>query len=248
MTLTHQAAFQPDSLTLPLRDVVRLRCAAAKEFEEVGNYEAACGALAEWWERPGQHPQIEGLEADSAAEILLRAGVLTGFIGGPKQMAQAQEIAKDLISESIRLFTSLGESEKVAEAQAELGRCYSRAGAYDDARVILSEALQRIPPANLAQRAATLLRSAIVEASATRYSDALRFLTEAAPLFEASESAAEKGTFHMERAIVLEALSAGEHREDYADLALIEYTAASIHFEQAGHLRFYAGVVVETRE
>ncbi|HLL73219.1 MAG TPA: sigma 54-interacting transcriptional regulator [Pyrinomonadaceae bacterium] len=46
----------------------------------------------------------------------------------------------------------------------------------------------------------------------------------------------------MERAIVLEELSTGENRRDYADAALIDYAAASFHFEQAGHLRFYARV------
>jgi transcriptional regulator with PAS, ATPase and Fis domain len=215
---------------------------AAKEFEEIGNYEAACDALAEWWDRPGERPKVERLETDSAAEVLLRAGVLTGYVGSSKQIAGAQEIAKDLISESIRLFESLEKFEKVAEGQAELGHCYWRAGAYDDARVILSEALLRTSPENSAQRAATLLRSAMVEACATRYSDALRFLKEAEPLFAASNSHAQKGTFHMERAIVLEELSTGEHREDYADHALIDYAAASFHFEQAGHLRFYARV------
>jgi transcriptional regulator with GAF, ATPase, and Fis domain len=242
MSLTNPASFQLDTLALPLEDVVRIRCLAAKEFEEAGNYEAACGELAEWWQHPGKRPDTEGLEADSAAEILLRAGVLTGFMGGSKQIPDAQELAKDLISESIRLFESQEKVEKVAEAQAELGFCYSRAGAYDDARVLLSEALPRIAHENGAQRATTLLRSAIVEACTTRYSDAMRLLAEAEPLFEASRSAAQKGLFHMERGIVLEALSTGEQREDYADRALMDYTAASIHFEQAGHLRFYARV------
>lgn len=242
MTSTNLASLQPNALSLSGPDVVRLRCLAAKEFTEAGSYEAACDALAEWWQYPGERPQVDDLEADSAAEVLLRAGVLTGLIGGSNQIADAQEIAKDLISESIRLFESLGEIEKVGEAQTELGRCYWIMGAYDDARVILNQALTRISPDNSPQRANTLLRSAIVEACATRYSDALRFLTEAAPLFEATDNHALKGPFHMERAIVLEELSTGEHREDYADRALIDYAAASFHFEQAGHQLFCAKV------
>jgi transcriptional regulator with PAS, ATPase and Fis domain len=242
MTFTNQASLQLNTLALPLRDAVRLRCLAAKEFAEAGNYEAACDALAEWWKYPGERPHVDDLEADSAAEILLRAGSLTGLIGASKHLADAQEVAKDLLSESIRLFESLGEIEKVAEAQTELSRCYWSIGAYDDARVILSEALTHISPANNAQRADTLLRSAIVEACATRYSDALRFLTEAAPLFEASDNHAQKGTFYMERAIVLEELSTGEQREDYADRALIDYAAAGFHFEQVGHQLFWAKV------
>jgi len=186
MTLTNPVSLQLNDPALSLRETVRIQCLAAKDFEEAGNYEAACGVLAEWWEHPGEHPKVEHLEADSAAEILLRAGVLTGFVVSSKHIANGLEIAKDLISESVRLFDSLGYIEKVAEAQAELGLCYWRAGAYDDARVLLSEALRRTSSDNYAQRANTLLRSAIVEASATRYSDALRFLTEAAPLFGAS--------------------------------------------------------------
>jgi transcriptional regulator with GAF, ATPase, and Fis domain/Tfp pilus assembly protein PilF len=242
MGLANHASRQQITSTLPLGESVRLRCEAARRAEEAGDYEAACDSLSEWWEGVGERPRVEDLETGAAAEILLRAGVLTGFIGSARQIADAQETAKDLISESIRLYESLRETEKVAEAQTELGHCYWRAGSYDDARVILSQSLAQISPANRDQRATTLLRSAMVEACATRYSDALRFLTEAAPLFEASRSDAQKGFFHMELAIVLEALSAGEHREDYADRALLSYAAASFHLEQAGHTPYQAGV------
>jgi transcriptional regulator with GAF, ATPase, and Fis domain len=242
MDLANQVSHRRIISTIPLEEQARLRCRAAKQFEEAGDYEAACDSLSEWWEGVGERPRVDGLETDCAAEILLRAGVLTGFIGSSRQITDAQEKAKDLISESIRLYESLRETEKVVEAQTELGHCYWRAGAYDDARVILSQALGQISPANREQRATTLLRSAMVEACATRYSDALRFLTEAAPLFEASHSDAQKGFFHMELAIVLEALSAGEQRDDYADRALVEYAAASFHLEQAGHTPYRAGV------
>ncbi|HEX8128683.1 MAG TPA: sigma 54-interacting transcriptional regulator [Pyrinomonadaceae bacterium] len=242
MDLTGQVSHQRNTSMLPLEELVNLRCKAAKQFEEAGDYEAACVSLSEWWEGVGERPRVDDLETGCAAEILLRAGVLTGFIGSSRQITDAQETAKDLISESIRLYESLRETEKAAEAQTELGRCYWRAGAYDDARVILSQALAQISPANAAQRAATLLWSAMVEASATRYSDALLFLTEAAPLFEASDNDAQKGFFHMELAIVLEALSAGGQRDDYADRALLSYAAASYHLEQAGHTPYQAGV------
>ncbi|HZG52966.1 MAG TPA: sigma 54-interacting transcriptional regulator [Pyrinomonadaceae bacterium] len=242
MSLVKQVSRQQFTSTLPVEELVRLRCQTAKQFEEVGNYEAACVSLSEWWDGVGERPRVDELETGCAAEILLRAGVLTGFIGSYKQITGAQETAKDLISESIRLYESRRDTEKVAEAQTELGHCYWRAGAYDDARVILSQALPQISPANREQRATTLLRSAMVEACATRFSDALLFLTEAAPLFEASHSDAQKGFFHMELAIVLEALSMGEHQHDYADRALIAYAAASYHLAQAGHTQYRAGV------
>jgi transcriptional regulator with GAF, ATPase, and Fis domain len=242
MGLANQVSPQQLDSTLPLAERVRVSCLTAKQFEETGDYEAGCDSLSEWWEGVGARPRVNNLETACAAEILLRAGVLTGFIGSSRQIADAQEKAKDLISESIRLYEAVGATEKVAEAQTELGHCYWRAGAYDDARVILSQALAQVSPANVAQRATTLLRSAMVEACATRYSDALRFLTEAAPLFEAGDSDAQKGFFHMELAIVLEALSAGEHRDDYAQRALLAYAEASLHLERAGHTPYQAGV------
>ena len=92
------------------------------------------------------------------------------------------------------------------------------------------------------QKALTLLCAAIVEASAARYADALQLLTTAAPIFAASNNHVRRGRYHAELGIVLDALSATAGRQDYTDRALLEYTAASFHFEQAGHARYRAGV------
>src|SRR3954466_7255789 len=67
--------------------------------------------------------------------------VLTGWIGSAKQIEGAQELAKNLISESIRSFEALRGVERIAEAQSDLAVCYWREGAFDDARVLLYEAL-----------------------------------------------------------------------------------------------------------
>ncbi len=87
-----------------------------------------------------------------------------------------------------------------------------------------------------------LLRSAIIEETANRHNDALRIHTEAARLFQHLENHLLQGSFHNSFAIVLKNLGAAENREDYIDRALIEYAAASYHFEQAGHIRYQACV------
>src|SRR5205085_12253444 len=51
-----------------------------------------------------------------------------------------------------------------------------------------------------------------------------------------------KGTFHNEYALLLRRLATPENREEYLDRALIEYAAASYHFEEAGNDRFVARV------
>ncbi|HZH92341.1 MAG TPA: sigma 54-interacting transcriptional regulator [Pyrinomonadaceae bacterium] len=217
-------------------------CQFAKELEESGNYEAALEVMSEFWPSVDERPEVDELDNFTAAEILLRAGALSVFTGGTKHPDGNYEHAKNLISESIRLFEATGRTEKIVEAQTELAHCYARGGAYDEARSILQLALSQLGNSEREseQRAATLLRSSIVEASATRFNDARQLLLEAAPLVEVSANDAIKGQFHAHFAIVLEMLSKGENRADYVDRALIEYAAASFHFERAGHTRYYA--------
>src|SRR6266513_1853416 len=83
-------------------DVLR-RCLEAKQLEEAGDYEAAISVLGDVWERVGERPKLDGLEDLAQAELLLRAGSLSGRIGSAHQIKGAQEIAKDLIFQSSRI-------------------------------------------------------------------------------------------------------------------------------------------------
>jgi DNA-binding NtrC family response regulator len=231
---------QLDNPRLSRSERAELSCRLAKELEEAGNYEAARNALGEFWRCIGERPKIEGLDQRTAAEVLLRVGSLTGWIGSVRQIEGAQELAKDSISKSITIFKSLHETEKIAEALSDLAFCYWREGALDEARVPLQEALSRLERHESEQRAVALLRSSAVELSDSRNHEALRILTEAAPLFEASNNHALKGKYHGNLGIILKDLSESEQREDYRDRALVECAAASYHFEQAGHTRYRA--------
>jgi CheY-like chemotaxis protein/tetratricopeptide (TPR) repeat protein len=242
MVISSRLLHQLADTSLPEDERARLRCQLAKKLEEIGNYEAAREAMGELWPGVGERPVLDGLDEATAAEVLLRAGVLTGWIGSTKQIEGSQETAKNLISESVTRFEALQNPEKTAEAQMELGYCYWREGAFNEARTWLYEALGKLAGSKSDVKAVTLLRTALVEKVANRLSDALRLHMEAAPLFEASGNPTIKGRFHNEYAQVLRKLSATEHRSDYIDRALIEYAAASYHFEQAGHTRYQACV------
>ena len=240
MNLTKLMSRQTDDPGLSQAGSARRRCRLAKEFEEAGDYAAAVEALGELWPPAGQAPSVAHLDEATRAEVLLRVGALTGFVGSARRRAGAQEAAKDLISAAITLFARAQMPAKVAEAQADLAYCYWREGAYDEARVTLRDALARLGDEHRSLRAVALQRLAIVESSSARYHDALRLLLEAAPLFEADEHEANKGKLHMELAVVYHFLSAGEQREDYAERAFVEYTAASVHLERGGHVPYLA--------
>ncbi len=231
-----------DETTFSLSRRSQAGCARAKELEEAGEFEDARDAISEFWHRIGERPQVEGLDEIARAEVLLRAGTLSGWIGSARQLSGAQEIAKDLISESAGAFERLGLVERVAEARVDLAICYWREGSFDEARITLADALLRLGDLDSEQRLRAFLNQALVETAAKQYREALRLFREAAPMFEASRNHALKGKFHNVYAVVLKNLGLSEHRDDYLDRALIEFSAASFHFEQARHQR-YLGVV-----
>lgn len=220
-------------------DVIPL-CELAKNLEEAGEFERAAETLSPFWTGIPNRPRTNGLEPKAEAELLLRSGTLTGWVGSAKQVPGTQEIAKDLISESAALFESLGVSEKVAEARVDLAICYWREGGLDEARVTLRLVLESLGDSQSEQRLRALHNSAIVEWTATRERDALKICADAAPLFDLSSNHAQKGKFHNTYAFLLRSLGTSQNREEYIDRALLEYAAASFHLEQAGHHRFRA--------
>lgn len=239
MNLADERLKQLDNPSLTPDESAALRSEVAADFIHAGQYETAREALGGLWRGIGERPDLEGLSERTAAEVLLQAGALSGRLGASGQVAGAQGAAKDLISESVALFERLGEVNREALARADLALCYWREGAYDEARVLLEEAAARITN-DSELKAKTVQRLVVVESSAGRYSDALRLLTDSAPLFEESGNDALMGGFHNELAIVLQLLAKAERREDYSDRAILEYTAAAYHYERAGHQRYVA--------
>lgn len=215
-------------------------CQRVKALEESAEYEAAREAMHPYWSRIGEPPNLDGLSELEGAQVLLRAGTLSGWIGSAQQIPGAQEFAKDLISQAARTFERLELPELSAEAQVDLALCYWREGAFDEARVTLDEALHQLGDLESEQRLRALLNRAIIERVSTRYEDALRTHREAAPLFAVSTNDNLKGKFHNEYATILKNFGLARNREDYVDQALIEYSAALFHVERAGNKRFHA--------
>ncbi|HZI19128.1 MAG TPA: response regulator [Pyrinomonadaceae bacterium] len=214
-------------------------CGTAADFILKGQFEEACEALGGLWQGVGERPRLGDLGPQARAELLLRCGTLTGWLGSCKRLPGAQESAKDLLNEAVRLFERLALPARTAEARYELGVCYWRTGAFDEARIMLGEALHALGPADVELRARVHIGRTIVEINARRYHEAWEILRESEPAFE-SVGDVLKGRWHGERALVLKRLAAAENRADYADRAILEFTAAIFHYEQAGHERYCA--------
>jgi tetratricopeptide (TPR) repeat protein len=239
MTLADERLKELDNPSLTDNERILIRCRVAADLIHRGQYEAAREALGELWPGVGERPKVKKLPPVVAAEILLQCGVLTGWLGRVRNITGAQEKAQDLITEALRKFQSQGKSEKVSEAQYELGVGYWRGGAYSEARVIMREALKPLTDSDVELKAKILIRLTLVEIWENRYNEALSILKEAEPIFESANDAL-KGRWHGQRAIILLKLATTERRPDYADRAIVEFTAAIYHYEQAKHERYCA--------
>src|SRR5215211_7197376 len=214
----------------------RQRCEKSRELERAGDYEGARSALGRLWTRIGERPRLAELSEDTQAEVLWRVGSLSGWLGSANQIAGAQEFARDLLTESITLFESLGEQDKRAEVMGDLALCYWRLGAQDDGRALFQQALETAQTPQTKLR--TLTNASTVEISCDRYEDALALLNTAAAFLSEVSDDASHGRYHGQRGLVYRGLGGTEN----LDHALIENSAASMYYAKAGHIRYLAVV------
>jgi tetratricopeptide (TPR) repeat protein len=217
------------------------RCQEALELKDKGAYERAREAMRPFWKSLGERPDTTGLYPVVAAEVLLCAGILTRWIGSRNQQRESQYVARDLISESMTLFASVGDVKKVAAARAELAYCYWREGSLDEARIMFREALQKLTTEGNT-RANALLGLAVVEWSDSRSEESLRILTENASLFNKITNHATRGAYHSQLAMVLRKLAQGEGKDNQTRRILKEYEEADRHFKLARNVVFRADV------
>ena len=130
---------------------------------------------------------------------------------------------------------------KVAEAQIELALCYWRTGEHANAVDLLTLALEQLT-SNSELRAKAIIRVAIVEIDAGHLTEALHELTNNAALFQKISNQTLKGCYYQALGDTLKDLWASGAPGDYVDRALVEYAAASYHFELADHKRYRANV------
>jgi hypothetical protein len=178
------------------------KCQSALEKRDRSDYEGAREVMRPLWKRIGERPEVKGLHASVSAEVLICVGILTRWIGSKEGLEDAQEVAKNLITEGITFYESISDVRRVPAARVEIARCYFREGALNESRTMLTEALQKLTTEGNT-RARALLSLAIVECSASRY-DASKILSDNAPLFSKISNHAIIGAYHNQFAIAMQ--------------------------------------------
>jgi len=193
------------------------------------------------WESLGELPKTEDLHPSITAKVLMTVGILTGWIGSKNQVKDAQETAKNLITESVTYFESVNDVMMIAAARSEIAFCYWRQGELNEARTMIQEALEKLTTAGNT-RARAVLKLAAVEISATRFHEAFRILTDNKNLFRKLKHHTIKGGYHNELAIILRHLAKAEKRDDYLEQAISEFQQADQEFKLARNHVYRADV------
>lgn len=217
------------------------RCQKALELRDKGDFDGAQEVMLPLWQGIGSRPDTTGLHPSEVAEVLLCAGILTGWIGSRNETKEADGYARDLITESITFYESIGDVKKVAEARSELAYCYWREGAFDEARIMFTEALQKLTTEGNT-RANALLGLSVVEWSSSRYAEALRILTDNAPLFKKITNYTLKGFYHNQLAMAQQRLVTPENKAEQLKRVVSEYIEADREFTFARNTIFRAMV------
>jgi tetratricopeptide (TPR) repeat protein len=232
-----------DTSHLTADQEAELRCHTALELKERGEYDRPLEIMLPIWKGIGSRPNTKGLSDAVAAEVLLTTGILTRWIGNRNEIKEADGYARDLITESITLYEAIGDSRKVAEARTELGFCYWRVGAHEEALIYFNEALKRLTIGGNA-RANAIIGLSFVAWSESRYNEALKTLADNEPLFDKITSNTLRGTYHNQIGIVLQEIGAAskKRQRDYFQRAINEYNIADVHFRRAKNVVFRAHV------
>jgi tetratricopeptide (TPR) repeat protein len=217
---------------LNANDEALLRCKTALEQKDKGDYAGALETMRPLWKGVGSRPKTTGLDPYVIAEVLLCVGILTGWLGSKNQILNSQELAKNLITQSMNYFESIRDLTKVAVAQSEIAYCYYREGTLNEARSWLRDALDKLTFEG-ASRARALLKLTTVECSAARFREALALLEDNDALFQKITNHIIKGGYHSELAIVLRNLATTENRLEYFQRAIEEYKEAEKQFRLA---------------
>jgi tetratricopeptide (TPR) repeat protein len=195
-----------------------------------------------FWRGVGATPDTADLDAATAADVLMCAGILTSWIGSKNEVPDAQETAKDLLTRSLSIFESNRDLTNAAVAQSEIAYCYWREGSVNEARSWLQEALKRLRFEGAA-RAKALLKLSTVEWTSGRFREALELLNQNESLFRKITNPTIRGGYHSELAIIHRNLATTENRVEYFRQAVTEYKEAEKQFGLARNQIYRADVI-----
>ncbi|MCU1288208.1 MAG: hypothetical protein JWN60_437 [Acidobacteria bacterium] len=219
----------------PLKIQSQLSFKKLVELERYGMYDDALAELKGIWDDTAVFPQTDGLERQAAAEVILRCGGLIGFLGHNKQIPNAQEKSKNLLTEAHRRFLDIYNVEKIAECENYLALAYWRTGEMNEAETFVEEALSHNLPISCDARIYSYLIKSLIFLSTGKNKETVSLLGKLEIDFRRYGDAFLNGSFYTNWGIAL--IELGEASEAQNKLELARY------YHQKSRHKIYLGTV-----
>lgn len=208
-------------------------CKKLFKLERMGRYDEAFSELEGIWLDRTKLPEVDGLDPHIAAEIILRCGSLISCLGQLKQLPNAQEKSKNLLTEARNRFLDIYDVEKIAECENYMALAYWRSGELPEAEDWIAEAFSHDIPLSHPIMLYTLINQSTILVSAKKYRKVLEKLGNLELVFLKYADDFLKGSFYNNVGIALECL-------DRIPEALTKLEKGKNHYFKSGNKFQYA--------
>lgn len=115
-----------DTSQLTANQAADLRCRTALELKDRSEYDAAREAMFPLWNGIiGSRPDTKELHESLVPEVFLTTGILTGWLGSRSEIKEADDYARDLITEKYQALRSTRRLKKGGRSESRDGRSQS---------------------------------------------------------------------------------------------------------------------------
>lgn len=204
-------------------------------YERRGEYARALAEVKNIWEDIEAFPNVEGLNPIEAAEIILRCGSLIGFEGHIKQIPQAQEQSKNLLTNALQRFIVLKMPEKLVECENYLALAYWRSGELVEAQTWIEQSLLRNITPNHNVRFYSKIIKCLILLAKKNYDEIILTLKDEETNFLNCTDAGLKGDFYNHFGLALKNLGKTSQALQYLELA-------RFYHQKSGHQIYLATV------
>lgn len=204
-------------------------------LERCGKYEEALAELRDVWEDTTVFPNIEEFEPRPAAEIFLRCGSLIGFLGHNKQIPNAQEKSKNLLTEARHRFLDIYDIKKVAECENYLALAYWRTGELVEAETWVEESLSHDLPNFTDVKLYSRIIQSMIFVSNGKYSEVVTTLKQNEKYFFECSDAFLTGSFCTNLGVAYKNIGKMAETAKYFELARL--------YHQKSRHQIYLGTV-----
>ena len=205
--------------------------ADVSEAEMNGDYSRAYQLLAVFWNDFRVNPNTAELSDDLVAEVFLRCGSIAGYLGRSRQIPQAQEVSRNLLTKAKQKFLQLKLEAKVAECYNYLALTYERIGDVRNAREYLNSAFSRDVPINHPTRLYSHIIDSLLNLIEKNYEGIIQSSIMLENLFQDCPNKIYRGCFYNHYGLALKNLGK-------TDEALDKFLSARLFFFEAGHHQY----------